>query len=137
MLSVHRYNIKTYYKWNVQPYFSTYKMDQNVVCCNIKGLHMHQNFVLDFWISLTYSFSVQVFVLMGFCIFVMLLWFIEFVRFFDMHKMDWIVQKWSTIPINMPKFYKIKWCQAFLAVMSSFKSHCLYAYSYFCGLEHL
>ena len=90
-----------------------------------------------FWTSLTYSFSVQVFVLMGFWIFVLLLWFIEFVRFFDMHKMDWIVQKWSTIPIEMSKLYIIKCCQAFLAVISSCKSHFLYAYSYFCGLKHL
>jgi hypothetical protein len=40
-------DIKTYSKWNVQPYVTTYKMDQNVVYCNIKGLHMHQNFVLE------------------------------------------------------------------------------------------
>ena len=35
----------------------------------------------------------------------------------------------------MSKFYVIKYCQAFLAVSSSFKSQCLYAYSYFCGLN--
>ena len=39
--------IKTYSKRNVQPYFTTYKMDQTVVYYNIKGLHMHQNFVLE------------------------------------------------------------------------------------------
>ena len=70
------------------------------------------------------------------CFFVLLLWFTEFVNFFDMHKMDWIVQKWPTIPIYMSKFYIIKCCQAFLGVISSFRSHCLYAYSYFCGLKH-
>ena len=36
----------------------------------------------------------------------------------------------------MSKFYIIKYCQAFLAVKLPFKSHCLYAYSYFCGLKH-
>ena len=70
------------------------------------------------------------------CFFVLLFWFIEFVKFFDIHKMDWIVQKWPTIPTYMSKFYIIKYCQAFLAVKSSFKSHCLYAYSYFCDLKH-
>ena len=70
------------------------------------------------------------------CFFVLLLWFTEFVNFFDMHKMDWIVQKWPTIPIYMSKFYIIKCCQAFLGVISSFRTHCLYAYSYFCGLKH-
>ena len=40
-------DLKTYSKWNVQPYFTTYKMDQNRIYCSIKGLHMHQNFVME------------------------------------------------------------------------------------------
>ena len=107
-----------------------------MVNCNIKGLHMHQNFGGTFWIPLTYSFSVENFILMGLCFSVLLLWFIEFVKFFDIHKMGWIVQKWPTIPIHMSKFYIIKCYQAFLAVTLPFRSHCLYAYSYFCGLKH-
>ena len=52
--------LKTYLKWIVQPHFTTCKMDQIVVYYNIKGLHMHQNFCLwNFWIPLTYSFSVE------------------------------------------------------------------------------
>ena len=39
--------VKTYSKWNVQPYFTTYKMDQNVDYCNTKGLHIPQNFVVE------------------------------------------------------------------------------------------
>ena len=35
----------------------------------------------------------------------------------------------------MSKFYKIKCYQAFLAVTLPLKSHCLYAYSYFCDLS--
>ena len=73
---------------------------------------------------------------MGLYFSVLLLWFIEFVKKIDIHKMAWIVPKWPTIPINMSKFYIIKCCQAFLAVTSSFKSHCLYAYTYFCGLKY-
>ena len=46
-------------------------------------------------------------------------------------------QKWPTIQIQMSKFYKIKCCQAFLAVTSSFKSYFLYAYSNFCDIKHL
>lgn len=61
---------------------------------------------------------------------------IEFVNFLNIHKMGWIVKKWSTIPIFVSKFYIIKFSRAFLAIKSSFKDHCLYAYSYFCGLKH-
>ena len=67
-----------------------------------------------------------------FCIAALIYWISKKI---DIHKMAWIVPKWPTIPINMSKFYIIKCCQAFLAVTSSFKSHCLYAYSYFCGLK--
>ena len=58
------------------------------------------------------------------------------IKKFDIHKVNWIVQKWPTIPMYIFKFYIIKCCQAFLAVKLPFKSHCLYAYSYFCGLKH-
>ena len=76
------------------------------------------------------------FMLMGLCFSVLLLWFIEFVKNFVLHKMGWITQKWPKIPIYMSKFYIIKHYQAFLAVTLPFRSHCLYAYSYFCGLKH-
>ena len=111
-------------------------MNQNMVYCKIKGLCMHQNFVVELFEFHWHSFSVEDFISMGLCFSVFLLWFIEFVNFFDIHKMGWIVQKCPTIPINMSKFYIIKCCQAFLAVTSSFKSHCLYAYSYFSVLKH-
>ena len=74
--------------------------------------------------------------LMGLYFSVLLLWFIEFVKKVDIHETAWIVPKWPTITINMSKFYIIKCCQAFLGVISSFRSNCLYAYSYFCGLTH-
>ena len=111
-------------------------MNQNMVYCKIKGLCMHQNFVVELFESHWHSFSVEDFILMGLCFSVLLLWIIEFVNFFDIHKMGSIVQKWPKIPIHTSKFYVIKCSQAFLAVESSFKSHCLYAYSYFCGLKH-
>ena len=111
-------------------------MNQNMVYCKIKGLCMHQNFVVDLLESHRHSFSVEDIILMGLCYSVLLLWFIDFVNFFDIHKMGWIVQKCPTIPIHMSKFYIIKCCQAFLAVTSSFKIHCLNTYSYFCGLKY-
>jgi hypothetical protein len=80
----------------------------------------------NFLNSIDIYFSVDDFMLMGLYFSVLLLWFIEFVKKIDIHKMAWIVQKWSPIPMNMSKFYIIKCCQAFLAVTSSFKSHCLY-----------
>ena len=91
---------------------------------------------VTFWIPLKYSFSLEDSMLMWLYFFVLLLWFVKFVRIFDIHKMGWIVQKWPTIPIYMSKFYIIKCCQAFLAIASSFKSHCLCTYSYFCGLKY-
>ena len=98
---------------------------------------IQQNFVAElFEFYLHIHFSLQDIILMVICCFVLLLWFSEFVNFFDMHKMDWIIQKWPRIPIYMSKFYTIKCCQAFLDDTLSFKSHCLYGYSYFCGLEH-
>ena len=81
-------------------------------------------------------FSVENFILMELCFSVLLIWFIEFVKNFAIHKMGWIIQKWPTIPIHLHKFYMIKCCRAFLSVTLSFKSHCLYAYSYFCGSKH-
>ena len=91
---------------------------------------------VTFWIPLKYSFSLEDSMLMWLYFFVLLLWFVKFVRIFDIHKIGWIVQKWPTIPINMSKFYIIKCYQAFLAVTLPFRSHCFYAYSYFCGLKH-
>ena len=88
-----------------------------------------------FLIPWTYSFSVE-FILVGLYFSVLLLLFIQFVKFFDVHKMGLIVQKWSTIPIHMSKFYQIECCKAFLAVTSYFKSNFLYSYYYFCGLRH-
>ena len=93
-------------------------------------------FLWNFLSSIDIYFSVDDFMLMGLYFSVLLLWFIEVVKKIDMHKTAWILQKWQTIPINMSKFYIIKCCQAFLAVTSSFKSHCLYAYSYFSVLKH-
>ena len=107
-----------------------------MVYCNFKGLHIQQNFVVELLNSIDIFISLQDFILMVICFFVLLLWFTEFVNNFDVQKMDWIVQKWPTIPIYMSKFYLIKCCQAFLGVISSFRSHYLYAYSYFCGLKH-
>ena len=91
---------------------------------------------LNFLSPINIFILVEDFILMRLCSSVLLLWFIEFVKFFDIHKMGWIVQKWPTIPIHMSKFHIIKCCQAFSAVTLSFKSHYLYAYSYFCGLKH-
>ena len=90
----------------------------------------------NFLNSIDIYFSVDDFMLMGLYFSVLLLWFIEFVKKIDIHKTDWIVQKWPTIPMYIFKFYIIKCCEAFLAVTLPFKSHCLYAYSYFCGLKH-
>jgi hypothetical protein len=100
-----------------------------VFICFIKNLWNFLN-------SIDIYFSVDDFMLMGLYFSVLLLWFIEFVKKIDIHKMAWIVQKWPTIPINMSKFYIIKCRQAFLAITSYFKSHCLYAFSYFCGLKY-
>ena len=108
-------------------------MNQNMVYCKIKGLCMHQNFVVELFESHWHSFSVEDFIFIGtllFCIAPLIYWI------FDIHKMGWIVQKCPTIPIHVAKFYIIKCCQAFLAVPSSFKSHCLYAYSHFSVLKH-
>ena len=111
-------------------------MIQNVVYCNTKGLHMLQNFVVElfeFHWHIFFSRWLHVNGTLLFCIAPLIYWIC---KKNDIHKMAWIVQKLPTIPINMSKFYIIKCCQAFLAVISSFKSHCLYAYSYFCGLKH-
>ena len=106
-------------------YFTTYEMDKNVIYCN-----MNQNFVLEpFEFHWFIHFLNRTLCKWDLGFFVLLLWLIEFVRFFDTHKMDWIVQKWPTIPIYLSKFYIINCCQAFLVVTSSFKSHCLYAYT--------
>ena len=61
-------------------------MDQNAVYCNIKGLNMHQKFVLQLFElhRLTYTFLVQDFL-------ELLLSSIEFVNSFELHKMDWIL----------------------------------------------
>ena len=103
---------------------------------NLPWAKQNKNIGLGIRTCIDIFISLQDFILMVIFFFVLLLWFTEFVNFFDMHKIDWIVQKWPTIPIYMSKFYIIKCCQAFLGVISSFRSHCLYAYSYFCGLKH-
>ena len=101
-----------------------------MVYCNFKGLHIQQNFVVEL-----FEFYWRIHFITGlhfngnllFCIAPLIYWIC---------KLFWYVQKWPTIPIYMSKFYIIKCCQAFLGVISSFRSHCLYAYSYFCGLKH-
>ena len=108
-----------------------------VVYCNIKCLLIFTKILM--WNFLN---SIDIFICsrglysMALYFSVLILWFIEFVKKFHLHRMGWIVQKWPTIPIYMSKFYTIKCCQAFLDDTLSLKSHCLYGYSYFCGLEH-
>ena len=111
-------------------------MNQNLVYCSIKGTNMDQNFVVELFEFHWHSFSVEEFILIVLYYSVLLLWIIEFVKKLDIHKMDWIFQKWPTITMYILKLYIIRCCQAFLAVKLPFKSHCLYAYSYFCGLKH-
>jgi hypothetical protein len=100
--------LKTYSKWNVQPFFTTYKMDQNVVYCNIKGLHMHQNLLWNFLNSFdVFIFSTGLYVngTLLFCMTLLVYWIC---KIFYIHKINLIVQKWTTISIYMSKFYIIK-----------------------------
>ena len=128
--------VKTYSKRFVQPYFKPLKWTKIGSIIASKVFISTKILLWNFLNSIdTFIFSKD-FMLIGLCFFVFLLWIIEFVKELDIHKMDWIFQKWPTITMYILKLYIIRCCQAFLAFKLPFKSHCLYAYSYFCGLKH-
>ena len=102
----------------------------------IKGLHMPQNFILNLFelhwhVQLLYRTLLIVIYFV-----VLLLWFIEFGRIFELYKIHWINQNWLTILQDRSKIYISICCQAFWVVKLFFDSKFWYAYSYFCGLKH-
>ena len=108
-------------------------MVQNSNVCFIKGLHMHQNFIWKLFEHLRHIQSVQDFVLIVIYFVVLLLWFIEFGRIFELYKIHWINQNCIAIPQDRSKIYISICCQAFWVVKLFFDSEFWYAYSYFCG----
>ena len=99
----------------------------------IKGLHMHQNFILKLFGHHRHIQSVQDFVLIVIYFVVLLLWFIEFGRIFELYRIHWIHQNWLQ---DRSKIYISICYQAFLVVKLFFDSKFWYAYSYFCGKNH-
>ena len=91
-------------------------MVQNSNACFIKGLHMHQNFIWKHFEHLRHIQSVQDFVLVVIYFVVLLLWFIEFGRIFELYKIHWINQNWLTILQDRSKIYISICCQAFWVV---------------------
>ena len=123
--------VKTYSKRFVQPYFKPLKWTKVGSIIASKVFISTKILLWNFLNSIdTFIFSTGLYVnwTLHFYIALLIHWIC---KKNDIHKTDWIVQKWPTIPV-----YIIKCCEAFLAVTLPFKSHCLYAYSYFCGLKH-
>ena len=110
-------------------------MVQNPNVCFIKGLHMHQNFILKLFEHHRHIQSVQNFVFIVIYFVVLLLWVIEFGRIFELYKIHWINQNWLTILQDRSKIYISICCQAFWVVKSLFDNKFWYTYSYFCSLE--
>ena len=111
-------------------------MVQNSNVCFIKGLHMHQNFIWKLFEHLRHIQSVQDFVLVVIYFVVLLLWFIEFGRIFELYKIHWINQNWLTILQDRSKIYIIICCQAFWVVIILFESKFWHGYTYFCDIKH-
>ena len=108
-------------------------MVQNPNLCLIKGLHMHQNFVLKLFEHHRHIQFVQNFVFIIIYFVVLLLWVIEFGRIFELYKIHWINQNWLTILQDRSKIYVSKCCQAFWVVKLCFDSKFWYAY---CAKNH-
>ena len=111
-------------------------MVQNSNVWFIKGLHMHQNFILKLFEHHRHIQSVQDFVLIVIYFVVLLLWVIEFGRIFELYKIHWINQNWLAILQDRPKINISICCQAFWVVKSLFDNKFWHTYSHFCGLEH-
>ena len=111
-------------------------MVQNSNIWFIKGLHMHQNFILKLFGHHSHIQSVQDLVLIVIYFVVLLLWVIEFGRIFELYKIHWINQNWLTILQDRSKIYISICCQAFKVVKSLFDNKFWYTYSHFWGLEH-
>ena len=111
-------------------------MVQNPNVPFIKGLHIHQNFILKLFEHHRHIQSVQNFVFIVIYLVVLLLWDIEFGRIFELYKIHWINQNWLTILQDRSKIYVSMFCQAFWVVKLFFDSNFLYAYSYFCSKNH-
>ena len=108
-------------------------MVQNPNICFIKGLHMHQYFILKLFEHHRHIQSVQNFVFIVIYLVVLLLWVIEFGRIFELYKIHWINQNWLTNLQDRSKMYISIYCQAFWVVKLFFDSKVWYAYSYFCA----
>ena len=112
-------------------------MVQNSNLWFMKGLHMHQNFILKLFEHHSWHIqSVQHFVFILIYFIVLLLWFIEFGRIFELNKIHWINQNWLKILQNRSKIYISMFCQEFWVVKLLFYSNVLYDYSYFCSKNH-
>ena len=111
-------------------------MVQNSNIWFIKGLHMHQNFILKLFGHHSHIQSVQDLVLIVIYFVVLLLWVIEFGRIFELYKIHWINQNWLTILQDRSKIYISICCQAFWVVKLSLDNMFKYTYSHFCHLEH-
>ena len=103
--------------------------------CFIKGLHMHQIFILKLFEHHRHIQSVQDFVFIVIYFVVSLLWVIEFGRIFELYKIHWINQNWQTILQDRSKIYIGMFCQVFWVVKILFESKLWYAYSHFCNLK--
>ena len=91
-------------------------MLQNPNVCFIKGLHMHQNFILKLFEHHRHIQSAQNFVFIVIYFVVLLLWVIEFGRIFELYKIHWINQNWLTIVQDRSNIYNSICCQAFWVV---------------------
>ena len=116
--------IKTVRKKKTDKYFSlpNVYLVQNSNVWFIKGLHMHQNFILKLFEHHRHIQSVQNFVFIVIYLVVLLLWVIEFGRIFELYKIHWINQNWQTILQDRSKIYISMFCQAFWVVKSLFDS---------------
>ena len=107
---------------NWQTYFTIHKMVQVSNICISNGFPMHQNFILKLFELLWHIQILYRTVLIGLYSLVLLLWFFEFGRIFELYKMHWIYQNWLRILQDKSKIYIIICWQAFWVVKLLFES---------------
>ena len=126
ILGVPFFIVKTGDLKNWQTYFYTHKKLQMSNLCISNCLPMHQNFILKLFEPLGHIQFLCRAVLIGIYFFVLLLWFFEFGRIFELYKMHWIYQNWLRILQDKSKIYFIICCQAFWVVKLSFENKVWY-----------
>ena len=121
--SYHITIVKSVRKKNDKCFSLPKKWSKTLNVCFIKGLHMHQNFILKLFEHHRHIQSVQNFVFIVIYFVVLLLWVIEFGRIFELYKIHWINQNWLTILQDRSKIYISMFCQVFWVVKLLFESN--------------